>query len=205
MNPLHITSAVDLLWRALAVFRIGSLAFVAGIVATRFDRYERPLLGWAVFVLMVAWTALVTWWYATPRRRTRPMLAADLAVALVCLGASYWVLGEIELRRATLPMAWVAAPVIGWAIHSGRRAGAVAALLVGATDAVVRGWVGTSLPPLVSINATVLLLLAGVIVGYLSRLAGEAQRQLQQAVEHEAATRERERLARGIQDRKSVV
>jgi len=97
-------------------------------------------------------------------------------------------------------MAWVAAPVIAWAIHSGRRAGALAAVAVGAADAAVRGWRGDGFPPQVSINATVLLLLAGVITGYMSRLAGDAQRRLQEAAEREAATRERERLARGIHD-----
>src|SRR5690606_382056 len=38
------------------------------------------------------------------------------------------------------------------------------------------------------------------LTGYVSRLAGEAQRQLRLAAEREAATRERERLARGIHD-----
>src|SRR5690606_13885968 len=38
------------------------------------------------------------------------------------------------------------------------------------------------------------------LTGYMSRLAGDAQRRLQEAAERGAATRERERLARGIHD-----
>jgi signal transduction histidine kinase len=49
-------------------------------------------------------------------------------------------------------------------------------------------------------NGAILMLLAGVVVGHVARLAVTAQERLQRAVELEAATRERERLARGIHD-----
>ena len=45
-----------------------------------------------------------------------------------------------------------------------------------------------------------LLLLAGVAVGYVSTLADRAERAVQRATEIEAASRERDRLARGIHD-----
>ena len=44
------------------------------------------------------------------------------------------------------------------------------------------------------------MLLAGVVVGHVARLAASAEERLQRAVELEAATRERERLARDIHD-----
>src|SRR5215475_14166043 len=46
----------------------------------------------------------------------------------------------------------------------------------------------------------VLVLLAGVAVGYVSTLADRAERAVQRATEIEAASRERDRLARGIHD-----
>jgi hypothetical protein len=52
----------------------------------------------------------------------------------------------------------------------------------------------------VTVNGTVLLLLAGVVIGYMATLTTDAERRLQRATELEAATRERERLARGIHD-----
>jgi signal transduction histidine kinase len=98
-------------------------------------------------------------------------------------------------------MAWVAAPVIAWAVHAGWPAGIAAALAVGAVDLAVRGG-GTRFagPPVGYLNASVLLLLAGVVMAYVSRLAGQAEQRLQLAAHREASTRERERLARGIHD-----
>lgn len=51
-----------------------------------------------------------------------------------------------------------------------------------------------------SFTGVILMLLAGVVVGHVARLAASAEERLQRAVELEAATRERERLARGIHD-----
>jgi signal transduction histidine kinase len=96
---------------------------------------------------------------------------------------------------ATLPMAWVAGPVLACAIWRGRRLAALAALLLGAVDGLIRGFTNA-----VTLNGAVLLLLAGVITGYLNSLATVAERRMQQAAEVEAANRERERLARTIHD-----
>jgi signal transduction histidine kinase len=51
-----------------------------------------------------------------------------------------------------------------------------------------------------ALNGLVLLLLAGVIVGHVSRLAAELEAERQRVIEVEAASRERERLARDIHD-----
>ena len=62
-------------------------------------------------------------------------------------------------------------------------------------DLAIRGQVNA-----VTLNSTVLLLLAGVIIAYIAHLSAHAEQKLQQAAELDAATRERERLARGIHD-----
>lgn len=179
------------------MFRIAALAYATVLMTAGFGEYAHPAGRWAVLGLMTAWTAFITWVYAAPHRRTWPVLTADLLVAIACLGASPWVVGveRMQAGAATLPMVWVAPAVVVWAVRGGRRLGAVAALAVGGVDLVVRGAVTP-----VTVNATVLLLLTGVITGYLTRLAGEVERQMQQAAEREAAIRERERLARGIHD-----
>jgi signal transduction histidine kinase len=92
-------------------------------------------------------------------------------------------------------MAWAAGPVLAWAISGGMSRGALAALLVGAADLTIRGGINP-----VTVNATALLLLAGIVVGYVVRLGLDAEAQLRRAAEMQAATRERERLARGIHD-----
>jgi signal transduction histidine kinase len=51
-----------------------------------------------------------------------------------------------------------------------------------------------------ALNGPILLLLAGWVVGYVSRLAAAAELAVQQAAQAEAASRERDRIARGIHD-----
>jgi uncharacterized protein DUF5931 len=87
---------------------------------------------------------------------------------------------------------WVAGPVLAWAVRYGRRAGAIAALILSGCDFLLRSEAIT-----VVLNGVVLLLLAGVVVGHLARLAAEVETERQHAVEVEAASRERERLVGG--------
>ena len=121
------------LWRAVAVFRIAALGYAAVLMVGGFHDYARPSVGWVVLAVMAAWTGYATWAYAAPHRRRWPLLALDLAVAAACLGTSLPVVGVAQMHDGapTLTMIWVAAPVIAWALRGGRRAGAVAALLVG--------------------------------------------------------------------------
>src|SRR5690606_31053493 len=81
IGAVTITSAVDLLWRALVVFRVGAVAYVGILVAANLgrQRYQYPALAWLAVGLMVAWTVLTAWAYAAPRRRTRWLLTVDLA------------------------------------------------------------------------------------------------------------------------------
>ena len=73
--------------------------------------------------------------------------------------------------------------------------GAIAALIIGGCDLFVRGNVDQN-----TVTGTVLLLLAALAIGHISRLGTVAEERLAQAAQLEAATRERERLARGIHD-----
>src|SRR5262249_45654467 len=91
-------------------------------------------------------------------------------------------------------------PVLAWAVAGGIRAGVVAALVLGGCDLALRHQSLGSVYRSPALNATVLLLLAGGVVGYVSTLAARAERAVQRAAEIEAASRERERLARGIHD-----
>jgi signal transduction histidine kinase len=66
---------------------------------------------------------------------------------------------------------------------------------MGATDLLVRQHRDQA-----AFTGTVLMVLAAFAVGYLVRLAETAQQRLRRAIELEAATRERDRLARDIHD-----
>jgi signal transduction histidine kinase len=185
-------------WRAVAVFRVASLAY-ATVLMAQHRGYEEPVIGWLVLGVMALWTAGATFAYSIPALRGRSLLAIDLLVTMACLLSSPYVQGAQQGATGTLPVpaTWVAAPVLAWAVHAGRRAGAVAAAVVAACDLWLR--VRTPEAPIL-INGTVLLFLSGVVVGHVARLAKQAEERMQRAIEMEAAQRERDRLARDLHD-----
>jgi len=186
------------LWRAIAVFRFASLGYAAlrlGFIDGAY--YSRPDWAWAVIAVMAVWTVVTTIAYARPERRTRLLLSADLAVTCGLL-LSTAALQYPHVTHGVVPVTatWMAGPVLAWAVRYGRRAGTIAAVIVSCCDlALVRGGAFST-----ALNGVVLLLLAGVIVGHLARLAAEVEAERQHAIEVEAASRERERLARDIHD-----
>ena len=184
-------------WRAIAVYRVASLGY-AVLLLVMSGGYQRPVAGWLVIGVMAVWTAITT--VACARRRSRALLAVDLLVTLACLLTSPYVQGTEAGRAGLMPVTatWVGGPVLAWAVHGGRRAGAVAAIILSMADLWSRGPQEFNLS--VPVNGAVLLILAGVVVGHVARLTKEAEERLQRAAEMEAAQRERERLARGIHD-----
>ncbi|MFK3983140.1 MacS family sensor histidine kinase [Micromonospora sp. NPDC050397] len=185
------------LWRAIAVFRFASLTYVLALVGLNLDEYARPVAAVPVLISMTAWTIFASYAYARPARRHWPLLVADLLVVMAALLASVWVAGQPALASGvpTLAVAWQGGPVLAWAVTGGRRRGAVAALVLGGTDLLMRDQVIQA-----TVNGVILMLLAGIAVGHVARLAANVEERLQRAAELEAATRERERLARGIHD-----
>ena len=185
------------LWRAIAVYRIVALVYVAVLVVNNVDVYERPVLAWPVLAATAGWTVFTTYAYVDPAHRRPPLLVADLLFTMGVMAASIVVIGRpaLDNGRPTLAVAWHVAPVIAWAVAGGRRWGVTAALAMGATDLVVRAKYDQA-----AFTGTVLMLLAAYAVGTLVRLAETSQIRLQRAIELEAATRERDRLARDIHD-----
>jgi signal transduction histidine kinase len=185
------------LWRAIAAYRIAALCYVVFLVMRNFRGYAHPLVAWPVLALMIAWTVVVSYAYAEPRRRRWPLLLADQVVTMAVLIASVPVIGHTGLAKGvpTLSVAWHVAPVLAWAVAGGRRRGLAAAIAMGLTDIIVRGHFDQA-----GSTGAMLMVLAAFSVGYLVGLVDDAELKLQRAVELEAATRERERLARDIHD-----
>ncbi|WP_255205518.1 DUF5931 domain-containing protein, partial [Actinomadura sp. BRA 177] len=191
------------LWRAVAVYRGLALVYAAVVIAMNSGGYARPAAGWAVLAVMTVWTGYAVLAFGDPRRRGWPLLAADLAVAAGCVLTTAWVetAANIAAGRPTLPVSWVAAAVLAWAVAGGRRLGLTAALVLAAANLLVHAFAGTSGGiGDTTFNGIVLLFLAGLVVGHVVRLAREAEARLARAVELESANRERERLARRIHD-----
>jgi len=185
------------LWRAIAVFRFASIGYAAILVLMNRADYSHFAWAWAVIAVMTVWTAATTYIYAQPSRRSPLPLTVDLAVAAALLLSTAALQNPQSMRQGISPVTatWVAGPVLAWAVYSGRRAGIVSALVLSACDFTLR-----SDRLSVSVNGMVLMLLAGAIVGHLARLSAEVEHERQRATEIEAASRERDRLARDIHD-----
>jgi signal transduction histidine kinase len=185
------------LWRALAVFRLASLVQVFLLLAYNRNLYLHPAAASMAGFGLAAWSIYTIYGYGQPRHRGWPLLTADMTIVGLCLLASVPIEGHDALVGGvqTLPASAIAGPVVAWAIYGGRRLGAIGALIIGACDLFARASIDQN-----TLTGTVLLLLAGIAVGHISRLGYVAEGRLARAVQMEAATRERERLARDIHD-----
>ncbi len=188
-----------LLWRAIAAYRFASLGYAAILLAANRHDYRPLALAWGVFAGMVAWTVVTTYAYARPAGRTRALLVADVAVTAAALLSTPVLENGAHGTVMPITATWVAGPVLACAVAAGRRAGVAAAIVLGICDIArhrpISGAFNAS-----ALNGPILMLLAGWVVGYVSRLAVQAELALQQATQIEAASRERDRIARGIHD-----
>ncbi|MEE3918477.1 DUF5931 domain-containing protein [Micromonospora sp. BRA006-A] len=69
-----------------------------------------------------------------------------------------------------LTAAWLAGPVLAWAVSGGRRRGAVAAIVLGGADLATRDRISPS-----ALTGAIPHALAGVVVGHVARLAVQAE------------------------------
>lgn len=189
------------LWRAIAVFRIAALGYAAITVSQNFTGYRHPAGGWAVLTLMTAWTGFTVLRFPPePRWRLR-LLIVDLCVTAVCVLASIW--GEESTRlvagEAPIAVMWMGGAVLAWAVAYGRRGGFFAGAVIALCNVAVHTpFSDYSISQLTF--APGLLLLTGAALGYLARLAVQAQEASERSARIEAAARERDRLARDIHD-----
>ncbi len=190
------------MWRAITAFRFVSLGYAAALVAVNHAEYSRLLAAWAVLAVMALWTLLSSVAYSAPSRRTAALLITDLLVTAAALLSTEFVQSSRSLQDGAMPVTatWVAGPVLAWAVTWGVRGGVISAVVTDVCDIALRR---PSVPAMThgsQLSGPIMLLLAGIFVGYLSMLARRAELALQRATEIEAASRERERLARGIHD-----
>lgn len=184
--------------RAVDVYRLLTLGYVAILIAADHDQYRRPTLGWVLLGVMGAWTVVATLGYTRLKRRVvSAMLVADVGVAVGMVLATLAVQTShrIHTGAPTLPASWVAASVMACAVFAGPWGGALAGVAVSAADIAERGALTAH-----TFNGIVLLLLAGGVGGYLVRLALSAETSVAEASRLVAAVGERERLAREIHD-----
>lgn len=185
------------LWRAVAAARVASLVYavVSGLV--ELSGFARPGLGLGVLLVMTVWTVVVTVLLERPARRTRWLLSIDLAVAggALLLGLAVQDRADVLAGQATLTLSWGAVPVLAWAVRSGPAGGGAAAVVLSAATLL---WRQELTRP--TLGSCVLLLLAGLVVGYVVSLARQAEVAYAAVVQEQARQGERERLAREVHD-----
>ncbi|TQN32010.1 signal transduction histidine kinase [Haloactinospora alba] len=188
------------LWRGIAVFRAASLLYAGALLAQNHELLARPWLAWTVLVVMAGWTALSSHVYVRRRYTGWEVLATDLTVAFGCLGATAFAVEPSYVRMAPpLTATWFAGAALATAVICGRRGALAVALGYGVVDVALRVSLGTGMTS-ATVRGVVLLILAGYAVGYMAHYMSQAERKFAQAVEMEARTAERERLARSIHD-----
>jgi signal transduction histidine kinase len=104
-------------------------------------------------------------------------------------------LTEVTQRSPLLTTVWASGPVVAAAVHAGRVAGTLFGLAVSLVNLWVRGSFSFDLA-----RDTILLVGTGFVLGLAATAARRATEQLRRAARAEAATAERERLARSIHD-----
>ncbi|MFI9765615.1 MacS family sensor histidine kinase [Streptomyces sp. NPDC052415] len=185
------------LWRALMGYRILTLLYAIGLFISAYDEFARPWAAVAYFAVLTVWTFVTLPKVANAAACTKPFLAADLTLALVgiLLTGVADSAAHIEAGSPTLPSIWTAGSVLAFAIKGGWRWAAFASTLVAVANLVHRGS-----PTRDTVHAVILVWVASIAIGYVVEVARASERTLARALEIEAATRERERLARDIHD-----
>ncbi|MDG9716210.1 MacS family sensor histidine kinase [Streptomyces sp. DH24] len=185
------------LWRALAGYRVLTLVYAVGIFATTHDEFARPWVAVAYFAVLTVWTLATLPRVAGADSCTRGFLAADLTVALtgILLTPVADAHERVQAGGPTLPSIWTAGAVLAFAIKGGWRWAALASTLVAVANLIERGS-----PARDTVHNVILVWVASIAIGYVVEVARASERTLARALEIEAATRERERLARDIHD-----
>jgi signal transduction histidine kinase len=185
------------LWRALTGYRFLTMAYAIALYAMARDDYAHPAPATGYLVVLTVWTLATASRTLSAARCTWPFLTVDLLVALSGILLTRWVetVARIEDGVNTLPSIWTAGAVLGFAIKGGWRWGAAASAVVGAANLVERG-----APSHDTVHNVLLVCVASIGIGYVVEVARVSERALARALQIEAATRERERLARDIHD-----
>ncbi|MFC5214565.1 MacS family sensor histidine kinase [Streptomyces coerulescens] len=186
------------LWRALAGYRVLTMVYAIGLFVSAYDEVAHPWVSISYLAVLAVWTLATLPRIANAASCTKRFLAADLTIALT--GILLTRIAEsperIDAGSPTLPSIWTAGAVLAFAIKGGWRWAAFASTLVAAANLIHRSGV----PTRDTVHMVLLVWIASIAIGYVVEVARASERTLARALEIEAATRERERLARDIHD-----
>lgn len=189
------------LWRALTGYRVLTMIYAVLLAIFGKDnfgqqRFERPWVAVAYLAFLFVWTLATLPKVRSAASCTKRFLVADLVVALT--GILLTPLADFDSQSfdgPTLPSIWTAGSVLAFAIKGGWRWAAFASTFVAVANIIQRGE-----PSRDTYHNVLLVWVASIAIGYVVEVARASERTLARALEIEATTRERERLARDIHD-----
>ncbi|MFD8491980.1 MacS family sensor histidine kinase [Amycolatopsis sp. NPDC059657] len=185
------------LWLGIVVLRVLMLMFAAGAVIVRHNDFARPWLAWTVLGVMVVWTVVTDLFYAAEATRWGWLTLVDLVFTGGLLMLSPMILSQAQFAANSplITTVWAAVPPLAVSARYGAIAGALSGLFI----AVLSGLATNRFDLDVARDGT-LLIASGLLVGVAADTARTAAERLTRALRTEAATAERERLARSIHD-----
>jgi signal transduction histidine kinase len=185
------------LWRALTAYRVLTMLYAVGLFATAYDEYDHAGVAIAYYCVLFVWTLATLPRVQSAAACTKRFLAADLAIALTGILLTPLAANDQHIHSGgpTLPSIWTAGSVLAYAVKGGWRWAAFASTPVAAANLIERG-----APARDTVHNVILVWVASIAIGYVVEVARASERTLARALEIEAATRERERLARDIHD-----
>lgn len=184
------------MFRALAVLRGVTLLNAVGLNLYRRDNFDHPVAGLVCVLVMVGWTGAAVWAYRAPERRGYGLLAADLGVVLALMALTPVVKGPDW--NATITGFWAIGALMAWAVRLHWQGGLVAGALLGGSDLLLRGGLGSIDQG--SYGNVFLLLIGGPIVGFLAASLQQMAVERDLAQRQAATAAERARLARAVHD-----
>ncbi|MBT2453971.1 MacS family sensor histidine kinase [Streptomyces sp. ISL-86] len=186
------------LWRALTGYRLLTMVYAVLLFGSTYKKFDRPGIAVGYLAVLAVWTLATHRKVANAASCTKRFLGADLTVAIV--GILLTPLADTHERIAaggpTLPSIWTAGSVLAFAIKGGWRWAGFASTFVAVANIVVHG----GDPTRDTLHNVLLVWVASIAIGYVVEVARASEATLARALEIEAATRERERLARDIHD-----
>lgn len=196
-RPAPANDAAAPLWTASIALRIVTLLFAIGAAVVHHGEFERTWLAWTVLGVMTVWTVVTSVAYSREALRRRRLVISDVALTCVLALTSLFVLSADQYAHGDplITTVWVSvAPVVA-GVRFGRDGGVLGGLAV----AVATGLAQQRFDLDVARDAF-LLIASGLLVGMAATIARRSAAALALALRTEAATAERERLARSIHD-----
>ncbi|KUI12083.1 ATP-binding protein [Mycobacterium sp. GA-1285] len=187
------------MWRAAQVFRLLSCLYALGFQVSVNSDLDRPTLAWALFAVLLGFSALCALAYLQGFGRRPAFVLAEIAVVMALIlstevvASAQWAFDN-QSWPTTL---WATNATISAAIVAGPIAGMFTGVLVMVASTVVKGFINYDLGR----NATIVIELAvGLAVGMAAQTARRAHSELEQAARLAAAHQERERFSRQVHD-----